>query len=91
MRKSGKRLRASPGRLPATNHWRFTMSTVFVQQYIDGDEGYTAARHIAEGAPGLSTLIDEGHTHELLAPCGCYVVNSERFPSMAGLCPAHQL
>lgn len=67
------------------------MSTVFVQQYIEGDEGYTLARYIAEGAPGLSTLIDEGGTHELVAPCGCYVVNSERYRSMAGLCLAHQL
>lgn len=67
------------------------MPTDFVQQYIDGNEGYTAARHIAEGAPGLSTLIDEGHTHELVAPCGSYVVNSTRFPSMVGLCSAHQL
>ena len=67
------------------------MSTVSVQQYIDGDEGYTAARHIAEGAPGLSTRIDEGGVYEASAPCGCYIVDDAQHLSMAGLCPTHHL
>jgi hypothetical protein len=76
------------GPIPAT--YRLPSPTPRVQQYIEGSEGYAAARIIAENVPGLSTTIDNGYMHEVHAPCGCYVADDERHLSLVGVCAKHR-
>ena len=77
------------GAIPAT--YGLPSPAPRVQQYIDGDEGYVAAKSIAENAPGLSMTADTGYLYEARASCGCYVSYDERYPSMVGVCSKHHV
>lgn len=79
------------GPIPATYRLPSPATMPRIQQYIDGDEGYAAARAVADNAPGLSMTADTGYLYEAQAPCGCYVSYDERYPAMVGLCTKHRV
>lgn len=62
-----------------------------VKQYIEDGAGYTRARSIALDISDLEVTLDTGDRFEQKAPCGCYVIDDERYPSLVGVCAQHRL
>lgn len=62
-----------------------------VKQYIEDDAGYTAARAVVLDIPDLEVTTDMGYCYEQKAPCGCYIIDDERYPSLVGVCAKHRL
>ena len=62
-----------------------------MEQYKDGDYGFSIAYQYASTAPGLQLIIEDSSGEEHVAPCGCYVVRPVRGKIMVGLCPLHDV